>query len=485
MSSLKRILFLCPSLRSDFYFTEFPVGIGYLEEMSEGMNLEVEIFDMNLGYSLESLRRRIKKSKPDIIATQMYSARYKKAYKVFEILKESFSDITIVVGGAHPSIFKEKVLEDCKAIDFAVYGEGEIPFVKFCSGVTPDQIPRFIYRKNGRVISNPPSEYIADLDSLPFPRYGKFELEKFSKHTLNKVLKISICGSRGCPYQCVYCDSGSIMGKRYRYRSIENILDEIEYWYSRGMRAFSFVDDGFTSKASRVFDFCDGVERRKLYGCALSCDNGLRADQVTREMLARMREVGFWRVCVGVESGNPKVLKLLQKGEKIEQIRKTIKNLTELNYNVMLSFLVGSPGETMKDLEDSFRLALEFPVDSAAFNNIIPYPHTRLFEYLESNRLLLKKPEDYLDSDPRHKNEPIFETPEIPRARRKFALKRAFAVERKVAELGMKRRLRKLGIIGKVFAEFYGIPSIRSWIMSNSLFRKLVLEPVKKKVGAR
>lgn len=486
----KRILFLIFATHSrfkevTFYFTELPVGIGYLAECAVLEGFEVDVCDMNLGYTLDDLIRRIRRFKPETIASQMFSVRYKEAYEIFEILKEHFPDVTILVGGAHPSVFREKVLEDCYAIDLVVYGEGEIPFKMLCSGMALEMIPGIIYRKDGKIIINPSARYILDLDSIPFPRYQRFELDKFFRHSLNKIPKISICGSRGCPYQCTYCAAGSIMGNRYRYRSIENILDEIEYWYSQGIRYFSFVDDVFTYKANRVFEFCDGIERRKLSGCAFSCDNGVRADLVTRQMLARMREVGFWRVGVGGESGNEKVLRLLKKGERVEQIRETLKNLIELHYSVMLYFLVGSPGETIQDLEDSFKLANEFPVDDVAFTNIVPYPGTELYEYLKGHGLLLKKPEDYLNEEPRHINKPIFETFEMPLQQRKKALKRAFAVERLVVRKGMRRRLHKIGIFADIFAFFYGFPNMRACVMSNMLFRKIVLNSVKKIVHMR
>jgi len=479
---IKRILFLIFALHSAFYFTELPVGMGYLAETAESQGFDVDVFDMNLDYTLDEIIRRKRKYGANLIAAQMYSVRYKRGYKILKMLKEYFPDVVVLVGGAHPSVFREKVLEDCEAIDVAVYGEGEIPFKMLCSGIALERIPGIIYRKDGRIVTNPPDKYISDLDAVAFPRYRKFELDEFFKHSLNKIPKISICGSRGCPYQCTYCASGSIMGKLYRYRSIENILDEMEYWYDQGIRYFSFVDDGFTYRAERVFEFCDGLERRKLYGCALSCDNGIRADRVTRDMLARMREVGFWRVGVGVESGSTKVLKSLKKGEKVEQIRETLRNLTELHYSVMLYFLVGSPGETMEDLDDSLKLALEFPVDAVSFNNTIPYPRTELFEYLESHKLLLREPEDYLNEDPRHCNKPVFETYEMPIHQRKEALRKAFAVERLVARKSMRRRLQKLGILGDIFAFYYGYPKIRAQVMSNMLFRKIVLNPVKKLV---
>jgi anaerobic magnesium-protoporphyrin IX monomethyl ester cyclase len=477
MSEGKRVLFLILALQSAFFFTELPVGMGFLAEAAEAKGFEVEFMDMNLGYSVEELKKKIKRFKPRFIAVQMFSVRYKQAYETFDTLKKCFPDVIIIVGGAHPSVFREKVLEDCHSIDFAVYGEGEVPFIKLCSDAPLKQIPGLIYRKNGNTVVNPAGEFIGDLDSLSFPKYKKYEIEKFFSYTVSKIPKISICGSRGCPYQCTYCASGSIMGKKYRYRSVSNILDEIEYWYDLGVRNFSFVDDGFTYKKERVFEFCDGMEERKLESCALSLDNGVRADRVTREMLERMKHVGFWRVGIGVESGCDRVLSLLKKGESLEQIKETLRDLIELQYSVMLYFLVGSPGETLEDLRSSFDFALEFPVDSVSFNNIIPYPHTGLYDYLSEHRLLLMEPEDYLNEDPRHRNASIFETKEMPLAVRKSAMERAFAIEREVAHRSMRRRLNKFGLIGNFFAFFYRYPKIRASVMSNDLFRKIILNP--------
>lgn len=482
MSKKKKILFLILALSSAFFFTELPIGMGYLAEAAEVNEFEVEFFDMNLGYSLEELKKKIKKFKPQIIAVQMFSVRYKQAYKIFEILKKCFSEIFIVVGGAHPSVFREQVLKDCNSIDFAVYGEGEVPFIKLCSDAPLDQIPGLIYRKNGQIVTNPKGEFVKDLDSLSFPKYKTYEIEKFFSHTVSKIPKISICGSRGCPYQCTYCASGSIMGKKYRHRSIPNILDEIEHWYALGVRNFSFVDDGFTYIKERVFEFCDEMEERKLEGCALRLDNGIRADRVTREMLERMKEVGFWHVGVGVESGCDRVLSLMKKGESIEQIRKTLRDLIELKYSVMLFFLLGSPGETLEDLQASFDFAMEFPVESVSFNNIIPYPHTTLYDYLNEHRLLVMEPEDYLNEDPRHRNVSIFETKEMPLAVRKSAMKRALAIEREVAYRSMRRRLHRYGFIGNIFALFYSYPKIRTSVMSNDIFRKIILNPMKRRI---
>ena len=194
-----------------------------------------------------------------------------------------------------------------------------------------------------------------------------------------------------------------------------------------------------------------------------------------------MREVGFWRVGIGVEAGTQESLKRLKKGESLARIRETIALCCELGYSVMLFFLTGSPGETMEDVEASFRLALEYPVDVVSFNNIVPYPGTEIYDDLSRRGLLLMPPEEYLNIDPRHGNVPIFETPEIPARRRKRMLRRAFRVEQQAARRAMARKLAALGPLAGLFAWFYGFEPARQAVMSNRLFRRWILEPVKRR----
>ncbi len=129
-----------------------------------------------------------------------------------------------------------------------------------------------------------------------------------------------------------------------RVRCAENVLDEIEYWYERGYRKFNFVDDNFTFYSDRVHEICDGIERRGLNNLKFTCTNGIRADRVDRQLLTRMKEVGFYYIAFGVEGGNEKILKSLKKGETMEPIKRAIKDVCDLGYEVMLFFLVGSPG---------------------------------------------------------------------------------------------------------------------------------------------
>ena len=166
-----------------------------------------------------------------------------------------------------------------------------------------------------------------------------------------------MASSRGCPYKCIFCSVKAVAGGKLRVRSPENVIDEIEYWYQKGYRKFNFVDDNFTFYRDRVYKICDEIQRRGLKNLKFTCAGGIRADTVDHKLLARMKEVGFYYNAFGVEGGNDKVLKSIKKGEKMEQIRSAIKDACDLGYEVMLFFLVGSPGETWKDIEDSVAVA--------------------------------------------------------------------------------------------------------------------------------
>lgn len=157
-----------------------------------------------------------------------------------------------------------------------------------------------------------------------------------------------ILSSRGCPFSCIFCPVSLAIGKRLRVRSAGNVVDEVDYWFKikKGYRRFSILDDNFTFYKERTIAICDEIKKRGLKNIILRCGNGIRADKVDREVLEKMKEAGFTYVSYGVESGSERVLKILKKGETIEQIENAIKTSTELGFDVTLFFVIGAPYET-------------------------------------------------------------------------------------------------------------------------------------------
>jgi len=186
-------------------------------------------------------------------------------------------------------------LEENPAVDYGVVLEGEQTLLELCRGVDPARISGLLYRDDsGAVTYTGDRPFEEQLDSLQFPRYRMFDQARYSR-------LITIVTSRGCPYGCIYCPVNLAIGRKLRFRSATNVVDEIEYHYKRGYREFSFRDDNFTFKETHVYAICDEIEKRGLSGLHLMCDNGIRADKAEYSLLARMKEVGFTMLGFGIE----------------------------------------------------------------------------------------------------------------------------------------------------------------------------------------
>ena len=467
----KRTLLVNPPYRGSRVRAVFCAGLGYIAETLKTSGFEYDVLDMSLGYGYRRLKKKINEFKPDLIGISMMTYRYKETYGLIKKIKGDYPQISIAVGGPHVSLFREKVLNDCTWVDFAVVLEGEKTLVELCRGDPVESVKGLIYRGHDTVVYNGDRPFIKNLDDVPFPRYEKFELESSFDKGVNAL---PIVSSRGCPFECVYCPVKSSIGELFRARSPENIMEELTYWHGKGYRRFSFADDNFTLIKDRVYSLCELIKRENLEDLKLSCDNGIRADRVDRELLRFMKEAGFFRIAIGVEAGNNKILRNLKKKEDIETIRKVIKDACDLDYEVDLFFLVGSPGETWQDLEDSFKIAAGYPISTAYFYNIIPFPHTELFEWIKRNGRFLKKPEEYLNDNPILNNQPLFETPQMSEQERKKALNYAFRIMRRTMRRSWTRRLTNLGILGNLFAFIYTTNFVQDVVIRSKPLRILL-----------
>ena len=381
-------------------------------------------------------------------------------------------DIPIIAGGAHVSTLREDVLESCDAIDFGFVREAEESIVEFCQEKDPSQIRGVIYRNNGKVIYTGERSYVMDLDTLDWPKNCGIDLDKY----LSK--EILILTSRGCPYSCIYCPISLAIGKKLRTRSARNVVDEMEYWYRLGYRRFSILDDNFTFHRDRTIEICDEIENRELKDIFLRCGNGIRADRVDRKVLERMKEVGFIHVGYGVESGSDRVLQTLKKGETIAEIEHAIRISLELGFDISLFFVVGAPGETLEDVEDSIRISLKYPVVESRFYNLIPYPGTELFQWVQNNKYFVKNPEQYLNDTSTFPSVPVFETPELPYKTRIKLTKRLDAVTKKVRKKAVLKKSKTFGLIGilayYLFSDIYVSDYFQILMRQNKMIRRII-----------
>jgi anaerobic magnesium-protoporphyrin IX monomethyl ester cyclase len=363
------------------------------------------------------------------------------------------------------STFRRQAMADCRVIDYGFVMEAEYSFRDLCLGVEFPNITGLLYRMGDEVVETR-GDVIERLDDLKFPRYERFELSRYL------VKRMRIVTSRGCPHRCIYCPVESAIGKRFRARSPQSVVDELCYWYERGYRDFEIADDNFSMLAGRVDAIYQLIEERRL-DISVHCANGLRADSVDEHLLSRMRGAGFKTVAFGVEAGNNRMLRVLKKSETIEVIENAIRLSCKLGFDVILFFLVGSPSETWADVEESIALARKYPIYDARFYNIIPFPNTVLFEWVRQHGYFLREPEEYLNDASLFENDPCFRTPELDLAQRRRALSLTAKVSKEIKRSALTRRLKRYGIAGRWVAYLFLADWFRALYLGNRRIRSV------------
>jgi anaerobic magnesium-protoporphyrin IX monomethyl ester cyclase len=462
----QKVLFITPPIKTELGAVRPNIGLGYLSEILSRNNICYDVLDMLLGYSFKDLKKKVRDFEPDLLCVNLFSNKYKIAYGIIEEIKGLYPSMKVAVGGPHVSCLRNKVLEDCSAIDYGIILEGEYALLELCSGNNLREIGNLIYRENGKVVLNKEREFIEDLDSIPFPKYEKFKIERY-------IDEKSLISSRGCPYNCIYCAVNIAIGKQVRLRSAENVVDEIEYWHKKGFRQFSFQDDNFNFSKNRVLEICDEIKKRELKNLFLRCA-GARADKLDYNVLKRMKEVGFKTIAIGVEVGNDKMLRIIKKGEKFEDIDNAVKIACDLGFDVYLNFLAGVPFETIDDINDSINFALKYPVFYVEWSNIVPYPGTELYDWLSKKGYLLKSPDEYLNDNSTVANIPIFETPELPARKRKQVLRLLKKVRKKILRKSILKRLEAKKTpwgLRHAISYFVSLDSMSKYLFQNKLRR--------------
>lgn len=372
MNRDNRVILIYPDYRGGvFSDASLPVGLGYVAKGLEIAGIEYVVVDLNID-SIDELTRKISEFSPQFIGISMMSYRCKGTYRLLNNIKDSFPKLKIIAGGPHVTANQERVLMECPAIDIGVVGEGEVAIVEIVQGKPLKVVKGLLYREGDTVRFTGARDFIHNLDDIPFPTYRGFKLKSYGK-------TMHVNSSRGCPYKCIFCGAPRILGKRWRKRSAQGMMQEVKYWYEMGYHSFYFSDSNFAVDKTRVVNFCEEVIRSKID--ALFISDGLRADHVDRNLLEQMLRTGFTDLTFGVESGSNRVLQKLKKGETRQQLESAIAIATELGFHVTLFFVIGSPGEEAEDVRQSFQLARKYDVERVYFFNLTPIPGTEFYEW--------------------------------------------------------------------------------------------------------
>lgn len=348
---------------------------------------------------------------PDIMGISVSTPTANNSLKIIESIKRCKSNIRILVGGPHPTLFPEEFLN--KSVDFVIRGEGEKTlaelYLHFNEKISLGGIRGLSYTKNGQYIHNPARELIEDLDTLPFPSWELFPIKRYKSDFTKKKLSLPVVSSRGCAQRCTFCYKG-IFGDTYRAKSVKRVVEEIVYLKDKfNIEEFAIVDDNFALKPERAIEVCNLIISRKV-NLPWTLPAGIRASAATEEFLEKLKDAGCYRAAMGIESGNQQILNSVKKGITLEQVRKAVKLFRKVGIKLVGDFMIGNLEETEETINQTINFAVELSPDYAQFTKAIPYPGTAMYNQLKKeNRIITSNWDDYdyfLKSNPTfvHKN---------------------------------------------------------------------------------
>ncbi len=370
-----------------------PLGLAYVGASLEKAGFEVQILD---NYLLEKpidwVQSEVKRLNPEIVGITCSSATYSRCVETAKAIKNVHPSCKIVVGGWHPSYEPDSLLQHAE-IDYVVIGEGERAMVELATAVTKgkdegdvSQIAGVGYKRNGDLIKNP-QKFISNLDELPFPARHLLPMHLYAR--VIEYLKVKPVDNmnimRGCPYNCAFCETRQLWGKACRSFSPSRIMEEIQHLKANyGTKGIYFINDNFTIRKKETAELC-ALMRQGNLDIEWVCDT--RVDLVNRELLKEMKAAGCKTIWFGGESGSPRILKKINKGVTLEQTEQALKLAREAGIQTATSFMLGIPGETIAEMEATFKFARKLDPDWCRFNIYVAVPGSSLYDEVMQNHL--------------------------------------------------------------------------------------------------
>ncbi len=396
-----------------------PIGLAYLAAVLEDNGHEVTVIDCPaIEADHEKLRAELASFEPLMVGVTSMTPTIQSALLSAHVAKEACPDAMVVLGGPHATFMDEQVLSDEPAVDVVVRGEGEqtlleLAHVSDSNGL--HAIDGITFKNKRQIVRTPNRPFIQKLDELPRPAYKYFPLEKY--RLFGRAI-LPIITSRGCPFQCSFCVTSRLFGRTFRARSPKNVVDELEWLRDvHGAEAFTFYDDTLTLDRKRIYEICQEIKNRKI-GIPWDCQT--RVDQVSKELLVKMREANCQQVFFGVESGCQKMLDAMNKRTSIEQNEKAIKWAKETGLFVAVPVIIGYPGETIDMLEQTLDFIRKTEPDDVYLCVATPYPGTELRTLVENMGWKISTEWSLYDTLTQVFENPLIPSEEIRKIRRRF-----------------------------------------------------------------
>lgn len=358
---------------------------------------DFEIIDCNINnYSETEVAEILKDKNAGLVLISSISYDYNRTYhRLAEIVKQVKPNCVLMMGGVYVTTCVEHVMEDPN-IDIAMMGHAEERMESLVDDILNDRKEKIektegiAFRKNGRPVINALTANVADVKKMVKPDYEKTDIKKYIEkdesvavNYVNESRKhfANVLTSYGCPYNCIFCASRSISGRKVVVRPAEDVLDEIDFLVREcGIELLNIMDDNILFDKERAkYIFNEIIDRQ--YNIEVRIDN-LAIWHLDKEILELMKLAGVTRMGVSVESGCERVLhKIMRKPLKLEIVKPIRELCRKTGILMTANFMIGLPGETWDEIRESLRFAEYCDFDLISIHIATPLPKTDLYTY--------------------------------------------------------------------------------------------------------
>lgn len=381
-----KILFLSPPGKN---LDNPSLGIAYITSLLNENNHEAIIYEGN-NRTVEDIVAFAEKIKPDIVGISMLTTKRMACLAAAKKIKNQLK-IPIIVGGPHATLMPKQLMDNYPFIDYVVRGEGEYICLNLLNALEKNkksslkEIKGLSFRENQKVIHNPQAELIEDLDKLPFPEHKFFDLKSYSKlaHHPKELLNFPHCNiisSRGCPYNCTFCSSSNLWGRRIRFRDPKSVVEEAEKLYKEhNVRYIMFMDDHFTANKKRTIEICKLLIKKGLHKkIKWQCHSEVNV--IDEEILSWMKKAGCYMIEYGVEDTSPEGIRFHKKAHNMKHVFNAFKLTKEAGIKTLSFFIIGGDHESLKNIELKKRTVEQLNPDITTSSILVAFPGTEIFE---------------------------------------------------------------------------------------------------------